>query len=123
MGLRRARVTWLRKHLIGIHPRDGEMIAAVHEGPLSGLLEEHAGGWDEETVFVGDADVLVPRKEFKDLITGLPEFETLPIFWTRWNAIGKPTEFVVKCFETEDEMAVDTQGYDYARYKSAIQWV
>jgi len=119
---RRAKVSWLRKHFIGIHPRDGEMIAAVHEGPLSGLLEDYAGGWDDETMLDAHA-VFVPREEFKDLITDLPEFKTLPILWAQWNDRGKPTEFVVKCLETEDELAIDTQGYDYARYKSAIQWV
>ena len=119
---RRAKVSWLRKHFIGIHPRDGEMIAAVHEGPLSGLLEDYAGGWDDETM-LDDHAVFVPREEFKDLITDLPEFKTLPILWAQWNDRGKPTEFVVKCLETEDELAIDTQGYDYARYKSAIQWV
>lgn len=122
MGASLAKVTWLRKHFIGIHPRDGEMIATIHEGPLSGLLEEYAGGWDDEWLSSG-CEVLVPREEFKEVILGLPEFETLPIFWARWSALGKPTEFVVKCFETEDELAIDTQGYDYARYKSAIQWV
>jgi len=122
MNLKHAKVTWLRKHFIGFHSKDAVAIAAAHEGPLSGLLEECAGGWADEIMIDGDA-LLVPREEFSALITDLPEFKTLPIMWSRWNALGKPTEFVVKCFETEDELAVDTQGYDYARYKSAIKWV
>ena len=120
MALRPAKVSWRRKHFIGLHPRDGEMIATVHEGPLSELLHD-TGGWEE--TMLSDVAVLVPRGEFKEMVMALPEFEMLPIFWARWNAIGKPTEFLVKCFETEDELAVDTQGFDYARNKSAVQWV
>ena len=121
-NLCRAKVTWLRKHFIGIHPRDGEMITAAHDGQLTELLADYADGWNEETLLSADF-LFVPREEFKQLITDLPEFKTLPILWAQWNDRGMPTEFVVKCLGTEDELAIDTQGYEYARYKSAIKWV
>ena len=62
-NLCRAKVTWLRKHFIGIHPRDGEMITEAHEGPLTELLADYAGGWNEETLLNADF-LFVPRVGF-----------------------------------------------------------
>lgn len=123
--MRAAHVYWLRKHFIGIHKADEKMIAAAHDGPLSGLLERdpHDPSGYEEPVMLPDWVLFVPRDEFQQLITGLPEFKDLPMFWAAWQERNSPTELVVQCIESGDVMAIDTQGYDYARYKSAINWV
>lgn len=123
--MRAAHVYWLRKHFIGIHEADEKRVVANHDGPLSGLLESEPRdptGY-EEPVMLPDWVLFVPRDEFQQLITGLPEFKDLPMFWAGWEERNRPTELVVQCIESEDIMAIDTQGYEYARYKSAVKWV
>ena len=69
--------------------------------------------------------LLVPYEEFRELVFNLPEFETLPILQNARLAAGEPQYFIAKCFsgtdrQVGDMVLIDTQGYDYARYKATV---
>ncbi len=61
----------------------------------------------------------VPYTEFRDLVFNLPTFSDLPIMWSSWMDRGRPVEFVVRCIMDGDTIAINTSGYDYARYRAA----
>ena len=69
---------------------------------------------------------LVPYEEFRELVFFLPDFKDLAILENARKQAGEPTKFIVKCFdathgrEDGDELFIDTQGYDYARYKAPV---
>tara|TARA_B100000131_G_scaffold25934_3_gene24788 strand:+ start:622 stop:1026 length:405 start_codon:yes stop_codon:yes gene_type:complete len=74
------------------------------------------------------AELLVPYSEFRELVFWLPEFEDLAILFHARKMAGDPTKFIVKCFDGPDHqmgdrLLIDTQGYDYARYKAAVDLV
>ena len=67
----------------------------------------------------------MPYEEFRELVFNLPEFETLPILQNARLAAGEPQYFIAKCFsgtdrQVGDMVLIDTQGYDYARYKASV---
>jgi|TARA_R110002060_G_C2087368_1_gene96872 hypothetical protein len=69
----------------------------------------------------------VPYTEFRELVFYIPEFKNLPILENAWRSAGEPTKFIAQCFDTcpngrpdGDTLLVDTQGYDYARYKAPL---
>lgn len=64
--------------------------------------------------------ILAPWDEYEDLAYNLPDFEELPIFYLGWQNSGRPTTFVVTCIDNKDELFIDTQGYDYARYRGPV---
>ena len=64
--------------------------------------------------------ILAPLAEYEDLAYNLPDFEDLPIFYLDWQNRGKPTTFIVTCIDDKDEIFIDTQGYDYARYRGPV---
>ena len=64
--------------------------------------------------------ILAPRAEYEDLAYNLPEFTDAPIFHLAWQQLGRPTEFLVTCMDDGDEIFIDTQGYDYARYRGGV---
>ena len=73
-------------------------------------------------------ELLVPYSEFRELVFWLPEFEDLPILTNAHKMAGDPTKFIVTCFDGPerqmgDRLLIDTQGYDYARYKAAVDMV
>ena len=63
--------------------------------------------------------VNVPYPEFRSLVFELPDFADLPIMWAGWTERGRPVEFVVRCIMDGDTIAINTSGYDYARYRAA----
>ena len=111
---REARVAWHRKGFFQDDKRVERLTdilrASSQQGEWLPLLTE----W---------ATIVVPHNEFRDIVLDLPNLEDLAILWAQWREMGEPTEFLVRCFETDDELAVDTQGFDYARYKSHIDWI
>ena len=69
--------------------------------------------------------LLVPYEEFRELVFSLEEFKTLPILENARLAAGEPQYFIAKCFsgtdrQVGDMVLIDTQGYDYARYKAPV---
>jgi hypothetical protein len=71
------------------------------------------------------ATLLVPYEEFRELVFSLQEFKTLPILENARMAAGEPRYFIAKCFsgtdrQVGDMVLIDTQGYDYARYKAPV---
>ena len=73
-------------------------------------------------------ELLVPYSEFRELVFWLPEFEDLVMLFHARKMAGDPTKFIVKCFDGPDHqmgdrLLIDTQGYDYARYKAAVDLV
>ena len=71
-------------------------------------------------------EILVPWEEFREALFFLPDLTEMPIFTAAWKAAGEPSEFVLRCFsgsksQMGDEFWVDTQGYDYPRYKAAVR--
>lgn len=69
--------------------------------------------------------LLVPYEEFRELVFNLPEFKDLPILENARLAAGEPQYFIAKCFSGTDRqigdmVLIDTQGYDYARYKASV---
>jgi len=69
--------------------------------------------------------LLVPYEEFRELVFNLPEFKDLPILENARLAAGEPQYFIAKCFSGADRavgdmVLIDTQGYEYARYKAPV---
>ena len=69
--------------------------------------------------------LLVPYEEFRELVFNLPEFKDLPILENARLAAGEPQYFIAKCFSGSDRsvgdmVLIDTQGYEYARYKASV---
>jgi len=60
----------------------------------------------------------ISNLEFTRLTYSLPEFRKLKDFWNLWTSLNRPTLFVIECEDTKDILAIDTQGFDYARYKA-----
>jgi hypothetical protein len=86
--------------------------------------------WTEvaDRTFEGSAldEILVPWEEFREALFFLPDLTEMPIFTVAWKTAGEPSEFVLRCFsgsesQMGDEFWVDTQGYDYPRYKAAVR--
>lgn len=67
--------------------------------------------------------ISVPYHEFAQLVYDLPEFEDLPLFWNAWITQGRPTSIIVLCIMDGDMLAIDTSGYDYARYRASCKQV
>ena len=122
---------WRKKHVM-FNEVMCQCIEADEEGyPLiSRVLERD----DHDPRLEPDGDVqerpepptlLVPYEEFRELVFNLPEFETLPILQNARLAAGEPQYFIAKCFsgtdrQVGDMVLIDTQGYDYARYKASV---
>ena len=69
--------------------------------------------------------LLVPYEEFRELVFSLEEFKTLPILENARLAAGEPQYFIAKCFsgtehQVGDMVLVNTEGFDYARYKAPV---
>jgi hypothetical protein len=62
----------------------------------------------------------IPSEEFLEILSALPDFNTLPTFDDLWHEAKKPTSFVVYSEELDDLIFVDTAGYDYPRYKAFV---
>jgi hypothetical protein len=83
-------------------------------------------GRDMEEVEVEPPTFLLPYEEFREIVFFLPEFKDLAILENARQVAGEPQKFIVKCFdathgrEDGDELFIDTQGYDYARYKAPV---
>ena len=70
----------------------------------------------------------MPWEEFREVLFFLPKLEDLPILTAAWKYAGAPSEFLLRCFsgaesQVGDEFWVDTQGYDYPRYKALVRRV
>ena len=104
---------WLRKYITSPKSR------MSHEGPASHLLGEVDG-------YIGNAFLpqkiyAVPNEEFLELTYDLPNFEDMPLLWLAWCSSGKPTTFIIQNLKDGDTIAVDTQGYEYARYRASCK--
>ena len=82
--------------------------------------------WIAAEVDLTMPEILVPWEEFREALFFLPDLTEMPIFTVAWKAAGEPSEFVLRCFSGSesrmgDEFWVDTQGYDYPRYKAAVR--
>ena len=91
----------------------------VLQAPKSGTRFRAAGG-------APMPEILVPWEEFREALFFLPDLTEMPIFTAAWKAAGEPSEFVLRCFsgsksQMGDEFWVDTQGYNYPRYKAAVR--
>jgi hypothetical protein len=64
--------------------------------------------------------VYTPHDEFEALTYELPDFEDLPLFDMAWRNQGRPNAFVVYNISNGDRIWIDTQGYEYARYRAAV---
>jgi hypothetical protein len=62
----------------------------------------------------------IPAIEFLEILSALPDFNTLPVFDDMWNDAKNPMSFVVYCEELSDQLFVDTSGYEYPRYKAFV---
>lgn len=89
------------------------------EEPASYIL----GASDDEWVdtFLPSAVYAIPNHEFCDLAYELPDFESLPLFWSAWSTDGKPVRIIVQNLQDGDTMAIQTEGYDYARYRASCK--
>ena len=106
---------WLRKYVASPKRR------MSHEGPAS-----HALGNDMDLGWTGSAFLpqkiyAVPNEEFLELTYDLPNFEDMPLLWLAWCSSGKPTTFIIQNLKDGDTIAVDTQGYEYARYRASCK--
>ena len=87
-----------------------------------------SGEWTSYPEEVGLPQFPVPWEEFRAVLFFLPKLEDLPIFTAAWKSAGEPSEFLLRCFsgaesQVGDEFWVDTQGYDYPRYKALVRRV
>jgi hypothetical protein len=69
--------------------------------------------------------LLVPYEEFRELVFYIPEFKDLPILECARLGAGEPQYFIAKCFSGTDRqigdmVLINTEGYDYARYKAPV---
>jgi hypothetical protein len=64
--------------------------------------------------------IYTPHDEFEELTFELPDFDDVPLFNMAWHNQGRPTTFVVFNISTGDRIYIDTQGYEYARYRAAV---
>jgi len=76
---------------------------------------------EESNAFLPSAVYTIPNHEFCDIAYELPEFEWLPLFWSAWSADGKPTHIIVQNIQDGDTIAINTEGYDYARYRASCK--
>ena len=122
---------WRKKHVM-FNEVMCQCIEADEEGyPLiSRVLERD----DHDPRAEPDGDVqerpepptlLVPYEEFRELVFYIPEFKDLRILENARLAAGEPEYFSAKCFSGADRavgdmVLIDTQGYEYARYKAPV---
>lgn len=93
---------------------------AVLEHEADNLVASHFLYMSEQRSESSYAHVInVPYEEFRELVFFLPDFAELPIMWASWNECGKPITFIVRCIEDQDTIAIDTSGFEYARYRAA----
>ena len=90
---------------------------------ITEVIRNGGGEIEEEVV---SAELLVPYSEFRELVFWLPEFEDLPILTNARKMAGDPTKFIVTCFDGPDRqvgdmLLIDSQGYEYARYKAVVE--
>jgi len=64
--------------------------------------------------------IYTPHDEFERLTFELPDFDDVPLFNMAWRNQGQPNAFVVFNISTGDRIYIDTQGYEYARYRAAV---
>ena len=96
-----------------IYPED------VEEGVRpSEVLLEHNNPGAVENVYTHSFEV--PAREFLEALSALPDFNTLPVFGSQWEDSKRPTSFLLTCHEINDKLYIDTQGYDYPRYKAYV---
>jgi hypothetical protein len=118
---------WRKKHVM-FNEVMCQCIEADEEGyPLiSRVLDDDRGSsGDAVSERPEPPTLLVPYEEFRELVFNLPEFKTLPILENARLAAGEPQYFIAKCFsgtdrQVGDMVLIDTQGYDYARYKASV---
>ena len=75
----------------------------------------------EDNTFLPSAVYAIPNHEFCDLAYELPDFDCLPLFWNTWSTDGKPTRIIVQNIQDGDTIAINTEGYDYARYRASCK--
>ena len=75
----------------------------------------------DEFPFLPSAVYAIPNHEFCDIAYDLPDFENLPLFWNAWSADGKPVRIIVQNIQDGDTIAINTEGYDYARYRASCK--
>ena len=101
--------------------------------PENTVIEHEADdGWISEVLLRGEGwtgkriyehVINVPYTEFRKIAYFLPNFEELPILWSQWCYLGRPVEFVVRSMEwPRENIAIDTSGYDYARYRAVAEF-
>ena len=74
-----------------------------------------------DNTFLPAAVYAIPNHEFCDIAYDLPDFEDLPLFWNAWHADGKPVQIIVQNIQDGDTIAINTEGYDYARYRASCK--
>jgi len=103
------------------HEASDKLASSILVEYLAQLSETVGDPRSDEDEFYAGCVLNVPYSEFAELVYELPMFHELPIMWAAWKNEGQPTEFIVRCIEDSDILAIDTQGYDYARYCAACK--
>ena len=93
--------------------------------PLISRVLEHDNPDPEVEERPAPPVLLVPYEEFRSLVFWLHQFEEMPILQNAWKSAGQPQYFIAQCFGDEyraqgDMVIIDTQGYEYARYKATV---
>jgi hypothetical protein len=115
---------WVKKHLVHESYFDDILAEAdMKEKTLTEVIVEGRGNDCEKILnyYPGVIPViLIPDNEFNDMVFSLPEFFECPIMYVAWHSLSSPTKFIVKSLKDGDMLGVDTQGYEYARYKAFV---
>jgi hypothetical protein len=93
------------------------------------ITDVFSGAFDVDEEEIPEPHIFnVPYSEFKQLVFDLPDFNELPILSLAMHNLPKTLvpRFIVRCIDGDkkqrgDELYIDTQGFEYARYKSAVR--
>ena len=94
--------------------------AGAEDRKLTSVLTSSLDNWNDEKIVVAPPEIVIPDEEFVELFSGLPEFLDCPIMYVGWQNFSCPVEFIVTSMKDGDRFFVDTQGYDYCRYKGYL---
>ena len=109
---------WQRKFSVTEERRNSHSSPWIE--PASYILGPPDNDGESDT-FLPSAVYAIPNHEFCDLAYELPDFKGLPLFWSAWNADGKPVRIIVQNIQDGDTIAINTEGYDYARYRASCK--
>jgi|LWDU01.1.fsa_nt_gi hypothetical protein len=118
---------WRKKFFVSKERRQNHSEHFEGVEPPSHILGQAVGHINADGSYPGDRDSFlsafvytIPNNEFCELVYALPDFEDLPLFWNAWQASGAPDHgIVVLNIQDGDTIAIQSEGYNYARYRAA----